>query len=93
MADYLYYTPIYIDTTNVSGVPGDNASNKSDYETNYQSSTGKVDEVTLAATTFVFEQDYDDFKTLVTDPIEWADVKELIRGNRYLLYIISNTEL
>lgn len=93
MADYLYYAPIYIDATNVSGVPTDNAVHKSDYETNYQSITGKVDDVSIATTTFLFEKDYHDFKTLVADPITWADVKEVIRNNRYLLYIISNTEL
>ena len=93
MADYLYYSPIYTDTTTVSNPLTDNATHLTDYEANYQSQVGKVDNVSLAATTFYFPMDFDDFKDLISDPITWADVKELETDNRYVLYIISNTEL
>lgn len=93
MADYLYNTVLYNDTTNVADVPADNDANSTDFETNHSADVLVVDNVTLAATTFIFDRTYSDFEALIVDPIEWADVKRYPLDNRCILYIISNTEL
>lgn len=72
---YLYHTTLYKTTTNVVGAPADNATNLSDFETNYKSSAVKVSDVSIAETTFRVENTYSAFKALVASPLTWADVK------------------
>lgn len=93
MAQYLYKTTLYTDTTNVINVPSDNATNLTDYETNHQSSTVKIDDLQLAETTFEILKSYDDFDALITTPYDWGDVKEVVKNNRYDLYLITSSAL
>lgn len=93
MADYLYNTVLYTDSTNVAGVPADNDTNVADFNTNHAADVHEVDDVTLATTTFIFDKTYSDFEDLISDPVTWEDVKCYTLDNRHILYIISNTEL
>ena len=93
MADYLYNTVLYNDTTNVANVPEDNDANSTDFDTNHSADVPVVDNVTIATTTFIFDKTYSEFEALIADPIEWTDVKRYPLDNRCILYIISNTEL
>ena len=94
MADYLYNTVLYTDKTGVADVPADNDANLADFNTNHSADVPVVDDVTIATTTFIFDKTYSDFEAIISDPIEWTDVKCYdTGGNRHILYIISNTEL
>ena len=93
MANYLYKTVVYIDTTNVVNPPANNSTNLTDYETNHQADTTKVDDLQIAETTFVVDKSYSDFSDLITTPYDWGDVKEHEHGNKYELFLITTSPL
>lgn len=93
MANYLYKTALYTDTTNVPSPPSDNSTNLTEYQTNHQSDTVKVNTVQLAETTFATDISYTDFDTLVASPYDWTDVKEVTLKNRYELYLLTSEPL
>lgn len=90
---YLYRTVTYHDTTDVVTVPANNATNNSDFVANHKASAIKVDELTLAETTFVTELSYEDFDDLVTNNTTWASVKYVAGPRAYQLYLISSNPL
>ena len=94
MANYLYKTFIYTDTTNVVGLDEtENAAHLADYEGNHQADTIKVDDIQIAETTFVTDMEYDDFHDLIVTPFDWGDVRELEKDNNYQLYLITTSPL
>lgn len=94
MAQYRYSTILYTDTANVVGLDvTQNNSDLSDYTTNYQVSTVKVDGVTIASTTFDIGLSYTNFKTKIASPITWADVREITYPDRYELVLVSSVPI
>lgn len=95
MANYLYKHRIMTDLTNCFGFnASQEASDKSDFDTNYKSSTIKVDDLELLDTVFIIEKSYADFKTLIDGTtITWGDVKREDGWNFYDLYLITDTLL
>ena len=90
MANYLYKTVLYTDASNVADLSASNATDLSEYTTNHQSSTVKIDNIELADTTFEVEKTYSNFDSMITDGIDWTDVKELTKDNRYELYLVTS---
>lgn len=95
MADYLYRNRIMTDLTNCYGFDNSaEAANKSDFETNYKSSTYPVADLELMDTVFLVDKTYTQFKALVDgQTITWGDVKLETGTNFYDLYIITDTPL
>ena len=93
MADYIYKTNLYTDTSGVSGVPATNTTDLNDFNTNHASDVVEVDEMVVAQTAFMFEKSYSDFDTLVADPFDWTDVKCLTDHNSHHLYLVTNSPL
>ena len=93
MANYLYKTTLYTDTSKVLAVPANNSTNLADYEANHQDDTIKITDLQLADTTFGIDVSYTTFDSLVTTPYDWGDVREWEHNNRYDLYIITSEPL
>jgi hypothetical protein len=91
--NYLYKTFLYTDTTNVIPIPSGNNANVTDFETNYKDDAVQVTDIQLAETTFIQEKTYSDFKDLISDPIEWSDVKFIEKQNHYELNLLSQNAL
>jgi len=91
MAEYLYHTYVYHDTTNVLGVnPITEAANTTDFETNYKSLCVKIDDITPGSTMFDIIKTYTEFKALISTPIAWSDVKYADEGKNYDLYLLTD---
>lgn len=91
MANYLYKTVLYQDTSSVAGADPDNDTNMEDYEDNNQSSTLRIDSLEISETTFVIDVSYADFDGYIVTPYDWGDVKEVSLDNRYDLYLITSS--
>ena len=91
MAQYLYKTTIWTDTTNVVGLnTSQNTTDLADYENNNQSSTVKVSDVFVSETTFTTEMTYAQFDAIIVSPYDWTDVKEADHDTHYELYLITS---
>lgn len=94
MADYMYHTYIYHDTSNVLGVvPATEAANNTDFTTNYQSQCLLVDDIQSAATTFEIIKTWSQFKALVASPYTWSDVKYSHEGDAWDIYLITSSPI
>jgi hypothetical protein len=95
MAEYLYHTYVYYDTSNVIGANAvQEAANTTDFETNYKSQATEIDDLVPGATMFDIVVSYADFKALITSPITWADVKFADEDDKvYDLYLLSSSPL
>ena len=93
MANYLYRTVLYHDTSKVVGEPATNAADLSDFTTNHASSVVDVTGIDLSELTFTLDKSYGDFDTLVSDPYDWTDVRCNNTGNAYELYLLVNAPL
>jgi len=95
MVDYLYKTVLWKDTSKVTGINvAQNDSDKSDFENNNKSTAKLITSVTLATTTYIHENSYTDFDTLIDGvEITWADVKYTENDLKYELNLISGVEL
>jgi hypothetical protein len=95
MVDYLYKARIWKDTTNVVEVnPTTELANKTEFETNYKSSTISINNLELMGTTFVILKTYTDFKVLIDGiNILWTDVKCENGGNFYDLYLLTTSTI
>ena len=92
--NYIYTASIFFDTSDVVGVnPTTEATNTTDFETNYKASCLNISELDISDKSVVIEKTYTDFKTLVATPIDWTDVKLKTEGNHYDLYLISAEQL
>lgn len=94
MASYLYRTDLYTDTSKVTGINiSTNNANLSEYQSDHQSQTEKISDLTIAETTFVTEISWAVFHGAIVSPLTWADVKEAILSNRLTLYLITDNPL
>jgi len=92
MAYYLYMTRIMTDLNNCYGFDNTTeAANKTDFDTNYKTSTTQVDDLENQETTFLIKLTYSQFKAKIDGTnILWADVKLEIANNFYDLYLLTN---
>jgi|WetSurSiteA1Bulk_404760.scaffolds.fasta_scaffold54127_2 hypothetical protein len=95
MAEYLYHAYVYHNTANVIGANNSQeATNTTDFETNYKSIATEVEDVKPGATMFDIVKSYTDFKALIVNPITWADVKYANEdGKVYDLYLLTGEPL
>lgn len=94
MADYLYKSTVYFDTTDVIGIdPVQEEANKVEFEANYKASVYQVDDIQIAETVFVLNKSYADFKALIDGEVAWTDVKMIQQDKYYELFILSATQL
>lgn len=95
MADYLYHTYIYHNTSDVIGVvPADEAVKVTDFETNYKNLAVKIDDIIVNATTFENVVNYNAFKALIDGVnVLWGDVKYAKEAKAYDLYLITDSPL
>ncbi len=95
MANYLYKTILFINTTNVVGINvSQNNTDKAAFETNGKPTAKKVSGITIGETTFEILKSYTDFVALLLTPLTWASVKyEELPNLKYILYIDSATYL
>jgi hypothetical protein len=95
MADYLYHTYIFHNTTNVIGVdPATEAANVTDFETNYKTPAVKIDDISIQSTTFESIKTYTQFKALVDGVIlTWGDVKYAKEDKAYDIYLLTDSPL
>jgi hypothetical protein len=95
MAEYLYHAYVYYDTSNVIGANNSQeATNTTDFETNYKSQATEVEDISPGATMFDIVKTYTEFKALISSPITWADVKYADEDDRvYDLYLLTSEPL
>jgi hypothetical protein len=94
MAEYLYHAYVYHDTQDVLGVNvSQEAANTTDFETNYKAQAIEVDDITPGATTFDIVKSYADFKTLISSPITWSDVRYAKEEHAYDLYLLTSSPI
>jgi hypothetical protein len=94
MAEFLYHAYIYHNTSNVLGVnASQEATNTTDFETNYKSQAVEVSDIIPGTTTFDIVKSYTDFKTLITSPITWGDVRYANEDKVYDLYLLTSSPL
>ncbi len=91
MADYLYKTRIWFDTTDVIGVDVEKeAADTLDFETNYKANCYPVNDLELMETYFLVDWTYDQLKQKITDTgLDWTDVKLETADKFYDLYVLS----
>jgi len=91
MPNYLYHTVIFKDMTSVYGVnSSQNATDKTDFETNRKSTAVGISSITTLETTIGFEKTYVQFSALVSS---WADVNYIEESNHYDIYLLSGSLL
>lgn len=94
MVTYLYSHRIWTNTTSVIGANNaQEALDKTDFETNYKSSTLACDDLELMDTTVMITKTYSQFKALITGDIAWADVKCETGTNFYDLYLLTESPI
>ena len=95
MANYLYKAKILIDTTNAYGFNNSaEASNKSDFDTNFKALCYPVSDLELMSDVFIIEKTYAQFKALIDGAvITWADIKLETAEYFYDLYLLTDTQL
>jgi len=95
MADYLYKHRIMTNLTDCIGFnEPQEASDKSDFETNHKSNCYEIDDLETMATVFVIDKTYSEFKALIDgNTITWNDVKVEIGLNFYDLYLLTDGPL
>ena len=90
MADFLYKTTIFTDTSSQIGLNTSlENSNKSDFETNYKSQAFSITDIELSGQTSIIELSYDDFKLKIVNPIFWSNVKYITRSDRYNIFVFE----
>lgn len=93
MVNYLYKHIIYHDTSRIAGANvTQEALDTADFET-HKSDTLEIQELVIFDNTFVIDKSYSDFKALLTDGIDWSDVKFVTKKKTYELYIMTTSEL
>lgn len=90
MADYIYKTVIWHDTTDVIGIPASNDADHTDFHDNYEDDVIDVSDVVIQTTSFGIEKSYADFKALITDPLGWEDVRMVSNDKSHELYLVTN---
>ena len=93
MADYIYKTSLYTDTSVVSGVPATNTADLADFTTNHAGDVVDIDELTIAETSFQIEKSYEDFDALVDTPYSWTNVRCWTDHNSKHLYLVATSPL
>lgn len=94
MANYIYKTILYTDTSGVVGLDTtQNAADLSDFQTNHQASTIDIDSLSVAETAFLIDKSYTDFDSLVVGDYDWTDVREVARLNQIELYLVTSSPL
>lgn len=94
MASYIYKTILYTNTSDVVGLDEtQNNADLSDYQTNHQSDTVKIDSLALAETSFLIDKTFADFDSLITGVFDWTDVRHLAIQNQIELYLLSANPL
>ena len=94
MAQYLYEATVFFDTDDVLGVNvSQEATDTTDFETNYKDDCIVVSKVNLIETTFMIDKTYTQFKALITTPFDWADVKLVISDKHYDMYLLTSSPL
>ena len=92
---YAYMHEIRTDATNSYGFDNSQeATDKTDFETNFKSSALSVSSVEIAENTAEIIKSYTGFKTLIDGTtITWADVRYVTETDHYDLYLITDTPL
>lgn len=94
MAGYLYTHSILTDAANTYGFDtGQEASDKTDFETNFKSTAIPISNFEEGESLFQTEKSYADFKTLIASPITWADVRYQTNSKFYHLLLLSDNPL
>lgn len=94
MADYLYKATVFYNTTNVLDVnPSQEATNTTDFETNYKADCVEINNINVIQTTFEINKTYTDFKNLISTPFDWNDVRLVISDKHYDLYLLTSEPL
>ena len=94
MAGYLYKHDILLNSTDVYGFnTGTEASDKSDFETNFKATAVAISGIEVGESLFVTEKTYAQFKAFVASPITWADVRYIEDSKFYHLYLLSDNPL
>jgi len=94
MVQYLYRHNILINTENSFGFNASTeASDKTNFETNFKASAVPISSLELGESVFAIEKNYTDFKSLITSPITWADVRYETLAYFYILYLLSDNPL
>ena len=93
MANYIYKTSIYHDTTGVIGVPGSNTADLADFVANHMGTCLPVTNVQVAETSFELDKTYTQFDALVDTPYSWSDVKCITTEKAHQLYLITSNPI
>ena len=95
MADYLYRTTLYTDTSSVVGINvAQNTTDLADWDNNYEALAELVTSLQIAQTTFTTDKTWTQFKALIDGVnITWANVKYYYEGNREVIVLIVNEPL
>ena len=88
MSITIHTVVLYKNITNVVGYPSSNDVDLLNFETTYKSQATKISDLVISDTAFELLETYTIFKTLITIPIVWSDVKYIEKGNSYLLYLL-----
>lgn len=90
---YIYDTILYKSTTNVVNAPASNATDLSDFTTNFLNQVLKVDVLMVQENSAEIDKTYTQFKALIVAPLTWADVKCLEGENTYELHLITDNPI
>ena len=93
MANYIYQTIIYRNTTNVFNPPDWNASALTDFETNHIDDVLNISALLISETSFEIDKTYPQFDTLIAEPYTWSDVKVITEDKTYKLYLLTSSPL
>ena len=86
----IYRTIIYKVTTDVIGLDVEqNNGFKTEWETNHKSSAVPISEIVIAQTAYLQDKMFDDLEDLVTEPLDWGDVKYVETDNKYAIYLVT----
>lgn len=85
MANIIYRTTIYKDTTDVVGIDiGQNNADKTDFETNYKSQAVTITDVAIGEDDIISDLSFTAFKTKVTS---WTNVQYVENTKKYVIYL------
>lgn len=93
MADYIYKTTLFHQTSDVAGIPSTNTADLLEFMNNHRSEVIDVSGLVVGQISFDLEKSYQDFDDLIVAPIEWGDVKCVVGLKSFDLYLITNEPL
>ena len=94
MAQYLYHTYVYHDQTDVLGIDSEEeATNATDFETNYKSQCTEIDDIVPGETMFEILKTYTQFKAMITGDYSWSDVRYADEDKAYDIYLLTSTPI